>query len=211
VYDGLGSVVGEVAPDGTLTRSQSFDVYGCVRTSSGTATTKHKFVGSLGHPSDDETGLIYMRARHYDPVCGRFVSEDPGRSGTNWLNYCGGNPVASADPDGRFSFDDACKWLLLVFAGSWARKGTAFLGSLLAKFGDYLIRYGKGRLGDAANLMVIGQCEEAAGQANDPIGGDIVGRTTELDAGEQGILGVQAVAFGIMLKSVGEFLEAVAS
>jgi|GEM_PF-2790106 len=49
VCDGLGSVVGEVAPDETLTRSQSFDVYGCVRTSSGTATTKHKFVGALGH------------------------------------------------------------------------------------------------------------------------------------------------------------------
>jgi YD repeat-containing protein len=65
VYDGLGSVVGEVAPDGTLTRAQSFGVYGCVRTSSGAATTKHKFVGALGHPSDDETGLIYMRARHY--------------------------------------------------------------------------------------------------------------------------------------------------
>jgi RHS repeat-associated protein len=101
VHDGLGSVVGEVAPDGTLTRSQSFDVYGCVRTSSGTATTKHKFVGSLGHPSDDETGLIYLRARHCEPVCGRFVSEDPGRDGANWYAYCGGNPVGRVDPGGR--------------------------------------------------------------------------------------------------------------
>ena len=85
VYDGLGSMMGEVAPDGTLTRTQSFDVYGAVRTSSGTATTKHKFVGSLGHPSDDETGLVYMRARYYDPVVGRFVSEDPAANGNNWL------------------------------------------------------------------------------------------------------------------------------
>jgi RHS repeat-associated protein len=77
-----------VAPDGTLTRAQSFDVYGCVRTSSGAATTKHKFVGALGHPSDDETGLIYMRARHYDPVCGRSASEDPGQDGVNWFTYC---------------------------------------------------------------------------------------------------------------------------
>ena len=53
-------------------------MYGAVRTSSGTATSKHKFVGSLGHPSDDETGLVYMRARYYDPVVGRFASEDPG-------------------------------------------------------------------------------------------------------------------------------------
>jgi RHS repeat-associated protein len=101
VYDGLGSVVGEVAPDGTLTRSQSFDVYGCVRTSSGTATTKHKFVGSLGHPSDDETGLIYMRARHYDPVCGRFVSEDPARHGISWFMYCYDNPVMYRDCSGK--------------------------------------------------------------------------------------------------------------
>jgi RHS repeat-associated protein len=103
VYDGLGSVVGEVAPDGTLTRSQSFDVYGCVRTSSGAATTKHKFVGSLGHPSDDETGLIYMRARHHDPVCGRFVSEDPGRDAANWFAYCAGNPTNDVDANGRIA------------------------------------------------------------------------------------------------------------
>ena len=101
VYDGLGSVMGEVSPDGTLTRTQSFDVYGAVRTSSGTATTKHKFVGSLGHPSDDETGLVYMRARYYDPVVGRFASEDPGRNGANWFAYCSDNPVNAVDEDGR--------------------------------------------------------------------------------------------------------------
>jgi RHS repeat-associated protein len=95
-------VVGEVAPDGTLTRSQSFDVYGCVRASSGAATTKHKFVGSLGHPSDDETGLIYMRARHYDPVCGRFVSEDPAREGRNWYAYVRNNPTNATDRSGKF-------------------------------------------------------------------------------------------------------------
>jgi RHS repeat-associated protein len=101
VYDGLGSVVGEVAPDGTLTRTQAFDVYGCVRTSSGAATTKHKFVGSLGHPSDDETGLIYMRARHYDPVVGRFVSEDPAKHGADWFVYARSNPVCRVDRSGR--------------------------------------------------------------------------------------------------------------
>jgi RHS repeat-associated protein len=104
VCDGMGSVVGEVAPDGTLTRSQSFDVYGCVRTSSGTATTKHKFVGALGHPSDDETGLIYLRARHYDPVTGRFVSEDPKGHGANWFAYSHSNPTCAGDRTGREDF-----------------------------------------------------------------------------------------------------------
>ena len=41
------NVMGEVSPDGTLTRTQSFDAYGAVRSSSGTATTKRKFVGAL--------------------------------------------------------------------------------------------------------------------------------------------------------------------
>jgi RHS repeat-associated protein len=103
VYDGLGSVVGEVAPDGTLTRAQSFDVYGCVRTSSGAATTKHKFVGALGHPSDDETGLIYMRARYMDPLCGRSVSEDSVHHGTNWFTYVGQCPTNWVDKSGHMA------------------------------------------------------------------------------------------------------------
>jgi len=63
LYDGLGSVQGEVDPSGNVTASRKFDVYGQVRGSTGTSTSKHKFVGSLGHTSEDETGLVYMRAR----------------------------------------------------------------------------------------------------------------------------------------------------
>src|SRR5258706_11935143 len=74
-FDGLGSVLGEVDPSGNLTASRSYDVYGAVRTSAGTSTSKHKFVGSLGHPSEDETGLIYMQARYLDPASGRFTAQ----------------------------------------------------------------------------------------------------------------------------------------
>jgi YD repeat-containing protein len=62
LYDGLGSVLAEVDPSGTVTATRKYDVYGAVRSSTGTSTSKHKFVGSLGHMSEDETGLIYMRA-----------------------------------------------------------------------------------------------------------------------------------------------------
>ena len=86
VYDGLGSVVGEVAGDaaGTMTRSPKYDVYGATRSNAGATSTRQGFVGGLGHVSDSETGLIYMRARYYDPSLGRFVSEDPGVHGNNW-------------------------------------------------------------------------------------------------------------------------------
>ena len=101
VYDGLGSVVGEVDPLGNLTSSPKYDVYGAVRSNSGTASSKQGFVGSLGHLSEPETGLIYMRARYYDPATGRFVSEDSARSGRNWFVYCSDNPVNEVDASGR--------------------------------------------------------------------------------------------------------------
>ena len=102
LYDGLGSVTGEVDPSGSVTSSRKFDVYGLVRggTSPG-GTSKHKFVGALGHPSEDETGLVYMRARYYDPVLGRFTSQDPGRNGLNWTVYCSDDPTNRRDLSGR--------------------------------------------------------------------------------------------------------------
>ena len=49
------------------------------------------------------SGLIYLRARYYDPSIGRFISEDPIRSnkgGGNWYTYCANNPVRFTDPSG---------------------------------------------------------------------------------------------------------------
>jgi uncharacterized protein RhaS with RHS repeats len=50
---------------------------------------------------DSETGLIYMRARYYDPNLGRFVSEDQAGQGGNWFIYCAGDPVNKVDPSGK--------------------------------------------------------------------------------------------------------------
>jgi RHS repeat-associated protein len=100
LYDGLGSVLGTIDQNGNLVQTRKYDVYGAVRASTGGSGTKHKFVGGLGHPSEDETGLIYMRARYMDVVTGRFVSEDPERDGPNWFNYCSNNPVNFVDNTG---------------------------------------------------------------------------------------------------------------
>jgi len=105
VFDGLGSVVGEVDASGNLTSSPKYDVYGAVRANGGTATSKQGFVGSLGHVSDD-TGLVYMRARYYDPSTGRFISQDPACNGNNWFAYCGDNPTNSVDQDGKKSLSE---------------------------------------------------------------------------------------------------------
>ena len=101
IYDGLGSVVGEIDPAGNMTTTRSHDVYGLVRSSTGQRTSAHGFVGSLGHTSEDNTGLVYMGARYMDPVIGRFMSEDPGRAGRNLFVYCGDNPVNFVDANGK--------------------------------------------------------------------------------------------------------------
>ena len=45
--------------------------------------------------------MIYFNARYYDPITGRFLTEDPSRKGVNWYAYCDNNPVNRIDPDGR--------------------------------------------------------------------------------------------------------------
>jgi len=112
LYDGLGSVLGELDATGYITASRKLDVYGAVRSSAGTSTSRHKFVGGLGHPSEDESGYIYMRARYYDPMTGRFVSEDPDKDGANWFAYARSNPVNQVDITGRNALD--LIWLALT-------------------------------------------------------------------------------------------------
>jgi RHS repeat-associated protein len=55
-----------------------------------------------GLPYDAETGLYYMRARYYDPVVRRFVSEDPAGlgGGLNLYMFAGADPVTGRDPSG---------------------------------------------------------------------------------------------------------------
>ena len=79
-----------VDPTGNVTSSRKYDVYGAVRGGNNPGgSSSHKFVGQLGHPSEDNTGLIYMRARYYHPAAGRFESEDPTGDGKNWYIYRG--------------------------------------------------------------------------------------------------------------------------
>lgn len=78
-----------------------YDAYGAVREQNGQRSNSFKYVAQIGHPTDEETGLIYMRARYYEPVTDRFISEDPARDGVNWYLYADGNPVNKVDLSGR--------------------------------------------------------------------------------------------------------------
>ena len=102
-YDGGGNVLGEVDVLGNVTGSRKHDVYGLTRGVSGTVTSKHGWQGGVGHQSEDETGLIYMRARYYAPELGRFQTEDLRKDGSNWFSYCKNNPINNIDRTGEIS------------------------------------------------------------------------------------------------------------
>ena len=61
--------------------------------------------GYRGEYTDSESGLVYLRARMYDPETGRFINEDPAKDGLNWYVYCNGNPITFIDPFGLFDYN----------------------------------------------------------------------------------------------------------
>jgi len=77
-------------------------------------------IGFTGHRQDnlgwENTGLIYMGARYYDPLLRRFISADtivPSATDTmayNRFAYVNQNPVNLVDPTGHCANDDAEYW-----------------------------------------------------------------------------------------------------
>ncbi|CAM4198365.1 RHS repeat domain-containing protein [Pseudoalteromonas ostreae] len=63
-------------------------------------------VGYTGHKFDTDLGLSYMQARYYDPVIGRFYSNDPiGFRDVHSFNryaYANNNPYKYVDPTGQY-------------------------------------------------------------------------------------------------------------
>lgn len=62
-----------------------------------------------GHRSDDESSLIYMKSRYYDPQLGRFISPDSiipdpfNPQALNTYSYANNNPISYNDPTGHQS------------------------------------------------------------------------------------------------------------
>ena len=110
IYDAHGNMISTLSKAGagyTFTAERSYDAWGVLRLGAQTGDPKVRYCANLGHKQDDESGLVYMRARYYEPGSGRFVSEDSRRSGSNWFAYCSNNPVSRFDPNGKDWQDDA--------------------------------------------------------------------------------------------------------
>ncbi|MDR0353784.1 MAG: DUF6531 domain-containing protein [Opitutaceae bacterium] len=99
--DHLGSTVALANASGTVTDRWEYSSYGTQTYRTGTSDTPFQFHGGLGCMTD-ANGLVYMRARFYNPRIMRFLNADPiGFSGgMNWYAFVGNNPMGFVDPEG---------------------------------------------------------------------------------------------------------------
>ncbi|HNH81204.1 MAG TPA: RHS repeat-associated core domain-containing protein [Acidobacteriota bacterium] len=81
---------------GDITQRIRYEAFGKTQ---GSALTRYTFTG---REFEESTGLIYYRARWYDPQHGRFLTEDPLRfqAGINFYTYTSNNPILLNDPFG---------------------------------------------------------------------------------------------------------------
>jgi RHS repeat-associated protein len=103
--DLLFSIRATTYNNGNVTQNYLRNAWGMSVSGQGTSNMPMQFTSEW---LDKEDGLIYLRARFYDPLTGRFIQRDPVPGMTydpitlNRGAYGGNNPVNYVDPSGKF-------------------------------------------------------------------------------------------------------------
>jgi RHS repeat-associated protein len=106
VKDGLGSTRALANSVGLVTDTYSYDAFGNALQHTGTTPNEYLFGGQQ---FDANSGQLYLRARDYDPVVGRFTSLDTFNGNIsnpltlNKYVYADSDPVDRTDPSGHES------------------------------------------------------------------------------------------------------------
>ena len=97
--DELGSITDITDCHGTVLNHYAYDAFGNRTVEEETVENRFGFAGEM---LDAVTGQYYLRARFYNPVIARFLSEDTYYGdGLNLYAYCHNNPVRYVDPSGH--------------------------------------------------------------------------------------------------------------
>jgi RHS repeat-associated protein len=132
-----------VDSSGVVVNEYEYDVYGTLRSSSGSQDNEFRFAGQ----QTDPTGLQYLRARYYDMETGQFLSRDPLAASQDWSEspfaYGSANVTNFVDPLGLCP----SKWPV---AGRVCNRGAKVIGSigagalqLVNLSGEYILRTGR--------------------------------------------------------------------
>ena len=114
-------------------------------------------IGCTGAFSGDSTQLLYLRARHYAPGMGRFLTRDTWRGDADlpmshnaWL-YAFGNPFNHVDPTGNFPAS-------VTFSGQWPDLAKSAVEEAVTSVARKFSRYIHGGP-DFAFTQVYGQID----------------------------------------------------
>ncbi|WP_417690542.1 RHS repeat-associated core domain-containing protein [Pseudidiomarina sp.] len=120
-HDSLGSAQSGTDSSGAILWLEAYTPYGEALND---VSANQDLAGFTGHIKDDATGLSYMQARYYDPVIGRFYSNDPVGYVTrnpvfsfNRYSYVSNNPYKYVDPNGEEKISIGYEAELVVIAG----------------------------------------------------------------------------------------------
>ncbi len=134
--DMLGSPVAASNENGEILWEERYLPYG--ESEFNLQAEESNTIGYTGHRKED-SGLVYMQARYYDPVLGRFISTDPaGFSESNYQTfnryaYANNNPNSFYDPNGEVA-NFALKFIAdvgLNLVINYATTGSPNLGMAL--------------------------------------------------------------------------------
>lgn len=142
LYDSPGRNVSALVDlTGSVLNNYAYDTFGCLLSDEKNTLNVYQY---CGEQFDEETGLIYLRNRYYDPEIGRFISKDPrpGRldrpATLNPYCYVENNPVNFVDPLGLEAINPE-EWervrLHINDLGGWFG-GQGFGGHVFLEFPD---------------------------------------------------------------------------
>jgi RHS repeat-associated protein len=96
--DALNTVLAQTREDQSVQNFYAYSPYGEASTLGDNEGNAIQYTAR----ENDNTGLYFYRARYYDPVLKRFISEDPigMTAGLNFYKFVNNNPVSFTDPTG---------------------------------------------------------------------------------------------------------------
>lgn len=138
--DRQGSVRALSNSAGVVTGTTTYDPYGRTISATGVATSP---LGYDGQYTDSESGLVYLRARYYEPSTGQFLTVDPLNALTRQpYAYAGSDPLNEWDPTGLCNANpfSVSFWT----EGNCISDAAGAVGDWVSAHGDTIVDLGAG-------------------------------------------------------------------
>ncbi|HWB02367.1 MAG TPA: putative Ig domain-containing protein [Verrucomicrobiales bacterium] len=142
---------------GSVSDTYGYNAFGALLSRTGTTRTPYQFAGER---SGESEGLVFLRARYYDPSTGRFISKDPfegvlrGPVSLHRYLYANSNPVMFTDPTGQFTVTET-----MVYSAITGGLVSGVIGAISGKRGwalaaDIVVGAVFGALGGPAGTAI---------------------------------------------------------